>query len=118
MTLRDVLRRHARGPLTRLDHFGELVDFKQAGATTWQIGVHAVVDRKGRQVHELGDRRLELLTALLWVPADAAAVAGIPSPQNGARFRFAMDLGGAIVETRWQRTLEVDEGGYQLEVVA
>lgn len=112
MTLRDLMNRHARTVLTRIDHFGETVTyvFKAGGSRQ----VRAVVNRLDVQPAGPGVSQIGRQTATVFIARHATD--GVMSHTKGDKLELALELGGDEVEARIVRVIDEDEGGFLLEV--
>jgi len=111
VSLREKMRRHMKGPLTRLAHHGEEI-VHVAGEGT-RTTVRAVVDRLDVESSE-GTTRVARLTAVVSFPNDP--VDGVGSLSNKDTFELAMRLGGPTVTARYRRLITQDEGAFLVEV--
>ncbi len=113
MTLRDMMARHARGPLTSLAHMGELVTHIAAG-TNVEREIRCGVNRLEVEPSGPGVREIGRLRAILDIPNDATI--GLTSVSAGDRFVLAMRIGGTAKACRLKRTISKDEGMIVVEV--
>jgi len=114
MTLRDLMVTHARNPLTRLDHFGELVTYVRAGAANRQV--KAVVNRLDVEPSAPNVPQIAKLRAIVSIPVHETD--GITSFVKGDRIVLSLRLGAAPVSAYCTRIVSQDEGVIELEVEA
>jgi hypothetical protein len=108
VTLREMMARHAAGPLIRADHHGEPVTVTQGETETV---VSAVVDRLDLEPSE-ATTRVSRLVALVFLPRSP-----LPRlPQDGDTVTLAMRLGDTATAARITRVVSQDEGGVLVEV--
>lgn len=112
MTLRDLMKLHARTTLTNPDHFGEEVIY-HAKAGGGRV-VRCVVDRLGRQPALGAVPQIARNRAHVSIPVDE--MVGIAVTVPGDRIELAMTLGGARVMTHVRERVSQDEGMFVLEV--
>lgn len=110
MTLRDLMKLHARTTLTRLDHFGEEVIY-HAKAGGGRV-VRCVVDRLGREPDVT--TKVARKRARIAIPVDE--LIGITKTVPGDRIELAMVLDGPRVMTHVREILTQDEGMFEVEV--
>jgi hypothetical protein len=114
--LRDLMRRHARGPLVRLTHHGETAVYTPAGGDP--IDVDVVVDRKDVEPAIPGaPARAVRLTAHVFLPRGDGTT-GVAAVNPGDTLTLPMRLGAAAKVARVVAILSQDEGGFLLEVKA
>lgn len=111
MSLRDLMQRHARGPLVRLDHFGEEVVHIDGEGT--ETTVKAVVDRLDVEP-SAGSPRVARMTAVVAFPRDGEN--GVGAVAKGDELRLAMTVGDDPVEARIRRIVSQDEAMFVVEV--
>lgn len=114
MTLRELMARHARTTLTRLDHFGEEATYVFTNGTTRTV--RCVVDRLGRVPSAPNVPQIAKLRAHVAIPVDATV--GITAYTPGDKMELAMRLGAAPVTVKVTEPISTDEGMIVLEVEA
>jgi len=115
MTLRDTMRRHAVGPLTRADHFGEEVTYVFKDGSPDRT-VRAVVNRLDREPAAPGAMQVAKVRAIVVIPRDGDV--GILTIDPGDKLSIAMRLGEEPAAARIIRIVSQDEGAFELEVEA
>lgn len=115
MTLRELMARHARTTLTRLDHFGEeaIYVFKSGAPNRT---VRCVVDRLDLEPSSPSVPQVARLRARVAIPVDD--VVGVTAVVPGDKLQLSMRLGAAAVTTRLTRIVSQDEGMILVEVEA
>jgi len=113
MSLRDLMGRHARGPLVRLDHNGESIVYRPKGGGT-PVTMAVVVDRSLR-LDPISDQhsRVAARAAVVFVPRGA----GVDTVAAGDQMDIAIeDEQGAVVRCRVDEILSSDAGGWTVRV--
>lgn len=114
MSLRDLIVRHASGPLTRVDHFGEAITYvPKTGAP---VTFNAVVDRTGVEPLSPSARNISQLRFTVFVARHATR--GILEHRPGDAIRCAPQIGAPVKDCRITRVVTEDEGGWLFEVTA
>lgn len=113
MTLRDLMKRHARTVLTSPEHHGEVAELYPAGGGTSRQ-VRVTIARKGRQ-SSVGGEVLGHL-AVVWIPNDATI--GITQFVPGDKIEFAMQEGGASAQHPMYDLAAHDAAGFLINVWA
>lgn len=108
-----MMKRHARGTLTRLDHHGEEVTYQFKDGSPDRV-VRAVVDRQDSEPAAAGVRQVARLRALVAVPRDDTV--GILKVTPGDKILLAMRLGDDAVSARVRRIPSQDDALFTLEV--
>jgi hypothetical protein len=112
MTLRETLKRHALGPLTRADHFGEIATYHFEDGSE-DRSVRVTIDRL--DLVQEADGNVARMTANVFIPNDATL--GVETVAKGDEITFAMKLGGEETRNRIARIISSDEGGFDLELI-
>lgn len=113
MTLRNLMKRHARTVLTSPEHHGEAATlYPSGGGTSRQVRV--TIARKGRQRSD--DGRITGLMAEVWIPNDAEV--GITAFRAGDELEFAIMENGEAARHRLSELLGHDGAGFLVRVWA
>lgn len=113
MTLRDLMKRHARTVLTSPAHHGEAATLYPAGGGASRQ-VRVTISRKGRQ--RTDDGRITGLMAEVWIPNDASV--GIVQFVPGDEIEFAIVENGEAARHRLSELLGHDGAGFLVRVWA
>lgn len=111
MSLRDLMRRHARGIVTSELHHGELVTYRR-GDTDREV--RAVVTRLEREADVPGLSQIAKQRAHLALPRDATV--GILNVVAGDTVLLDLHENGEVVECRVRREVRRDHGMITIEV--
>lgn len=116
MTLREIMQRHAQGPLVNPSHFGELVTYEFKDGSP-ERSFNAVVERLGIEAAQPGSVRF-IGTRVAVVEFPRHATLGVESIADGDRIRVPMQVGEVPVSARIRKILTQDEAAWKVEVVA
>lgn len=112
MTLRDTMKRHAVGPLTRVDHFGETVTFRPKSGAAVSIAV--VIDRSMRLDPISDSRSLAVArAAAVFIPRTSTVTRVVEGDQLDCALT---DEGGTVTTCRVDEILATDPGGWLVRV--